>query len=90
MAEDMDKQQASKSNENGKPFDALTATPEETSLMVQGYRDGVGGKKLCQDTHPAYRHGYRVGRNDDKNVVEQFQRDLIKRMGGLHENKSNG
>lgn len=72
-----------------KDFDALKPTPEEEKLMIQGYLDGSGGKVLCQDTHPAYRHGYRVGRNDDKGVTEEFQVDLIRRMReGENESKS--
>lgn len=48
--------------------------------MIHGYLDGISGEMLCQSTDPAYRHGYRVGRNDDLNRVEVFQEELIERM----------
>lgn len=81
----MDKQQVSTSNASGKAFDPLKPTKEEQDLMIKGYLDGCGGKVLCQDTHPAYRHGYRVGRNDDKGVAEDFQFELIRRQREMKE-----
>ena len=64
-------------------FDPLDCTKEDQEAMVKGYMDATSGDKLPQDSSLAYRHGWRVGRNDKKGKVEEFQRLLAERMIGL-------